>query len=217
MSSDGALLLLLPPPRLLLLYSKDTRAGETREGVPEALSSDAREEERRGREAGGSDGDWGRQEEKKEGLLLLAHWMCHRTGMRSSEEVEVVWQWRKATLRSMHVEIKHGALNFIPVLKNDRPARDMMQPRWLTPWDGAYTGHTSRIVRTRRQQEFMRGGGGSSRRTALSMEERGEVNAKLAEGLLPLPPLLGSSPAAGVGTGRSIRLRLLHQRRVMHV
>ena len=132
MSSDGELLL-LPPPRLLLLYSDDTRAGETREGVPEALSIDTREEERRGREAGGSDGDWGRQEEKREGLLLRAHWMCHRTGMRSSEEVEVVWQWRKAALRSMHVEIKHGALNFIPVLKNDRPARDMMQPRWLTP------------------------------------------------------------------------------------
>ena len=63
---------MLPPAALvlfLLLYSSDTLAGETREGVPELLSSDAREddemdadelvEERRGR-----------QEERNDGVLL---------------------------------------------------------------------------------------------------------------------------------------------------
>jgi hypothetical protein len=49
------------------------------------------------------------------------------------------------------------------------------------------------------------------------MEERGEVNAELLLLLLPTPLLLGLSPAAGVGTGGSSRLRLLHQSRVMHV
>lgn len=120
----------------------------------------------------------------------------------------------------MHVETKHGTLNFKPGLKNARPALDMRQPRWLTPWDGAYlfrmshktvallaqdanklrcgcthTGHTSRIVRTMRQQDAMRGGGGSSRRTELTIEQN------VTAAVLLLMPRANPSTASRLGEG----------------
>lgn len=65
--------LMLPPPRpasLLLLYSCDTRAGQTRDGVPELMSKDAREEAARGE----CDCERrGRQEDRKEDVFLREH------------------------------------------------------------------------------------------------------------------------------------------------
>ena len=101
------------------------------------------------------------------------------------------------------MERKQGTLNFMPGRKNARPELGMTLPRWLT-CDGANTGHTSRIVRTMRQQDCMRGGGRSPRRTELTMEER--VAAALSLLLLAIELRQGSS-----------RLRLLHHRRVTQV
>ena len=55
---------------LLLLYSCDTRAGDTRDGVPELISKDAREEAARGE----CDCERrGRQEDRNEDVFLREH------------------------------------------------------------------------------------------------------------------------------------------------
>jgi hypothetical protein len=80
MSRDASELM-LPPAfmPLLLLYSSDTRAGETREGVPVLLSSATREEDI-GEGGVRADDCIGRQADRKEGALRRWHCMCHMTG-----------------------------------------------------------------------------------------------------------------------------------------
>jgi hypothetical protein len=137
---------------------------------------------------------------------LREHWTCHITGMRSTEAALAqakARQWRKAASRSTEVDKKQGTLNFIPGLKNANPELGMTLPRWQT-CDGARMGQTSRMERTMRQQDCMRGGGRSWRRTELTMEQ------KVAVTLEPL------SLAIRLCSGSS-RLRLLHHRRVTQV